>query len=219
MDKKVKVYLILSAIFCAILITGNLIFQKYISINLRNSMVFEVSVGVLLYPVTYIITDLITEFFGKSWARFTVKVSILCDLLIMSLIYLSNALPATSWSPVNDQLFSRVFSGYALASIGSLIACYISQTSDIIIYSYLKKLTGDRMLWVRCNVSTIIAQFIDTMCVSSILCFFNIIPIDRLWIVIFNSFAFKFIVSAVFSTPIFYSAYYAISKFIGKQSD
>ena len=212
----IKIYLLLSSIFCTILVTGNLIFQKFISLNLSNLLLFEISVGVLLYPITFIITDLITEFFGKQWANYAVRVGIICDIIIMGLVYISNNLPATSWSPVNDKIFSHVFSIYGIASIASLFACFIAQCTDITIFAWIKKLTGKRMMWLRCNVSTIAAQLIDTISVNGLLCIFGIIPTDKLIMITLNSFLFKLLAAVLLSTPIFYLCYFAINKLLTK---
>ncbi len=217
-DKEAKVYLLLSVIFCSIIVTGNLIFQKFVYFGVSDLLHFEVSIGVLLYPVTFIVTDLITEFFGKKRAQYTVVVSIICDVLIMGLIYLSIALPATNWSPVSDEVFAQVFSGYGVASVASLIACFISQNADIIIFSWVKKHTGDKMLWIRCNVSAICGQIIDTISVCSLLCIFGIIPMEKLLSLITSSLAFKLLAATLLSTPLYYFCYFIISRCLDKVS-
>lgn len=211
-SKKIKIYLLLSGIFCAILVTSNLIFQKYISLSLSSLLYFEISVGVLLYPFTFIITDLITEFFGRQWANITVRVGIICDIITMGLVYISNSLPATTWSPIDDKTFSNVFSVYGFAALASLVACFAAQSVDIYIFAWIKNQTGKQLMWLRCNVSTIIAQFIDTVCVNGLLCAFSIIPVNKLFSIIHSSFLFKLLSAILLSTPIFYLCFFAIKK-------
>jgi uncharacterized integral membrane protein (TIGR00697 family) len=210
----VKIYLTLSCIFCAIYVSGNLIVQKFIYLNLASSLTLQVSVGVLFYPLTFIITDLITEFFGKKFASYTVLVGLVCDILILSLIFLSDCLPATTWSPVDNETFTKVFSVYGISSIASLSACYISQTADIMIFSHIKKLTGKRIIWLRCNVSTIIAQLVDTFTVVGLLCIFGLIPVNQFFEVTFSSYLYKLLAAIFLSTPFFYLGYYIINKLL-----
>ena len=77
MDRSVKLYIFLCSLFCTIVITGNLIFQKFVTVNIL-SLEFELSVGVLLYPVTFLISDLTAEFYGNQHANHMIKMSVLC---------------------------------------------------------------------------------------------------------------------------------------------
>ena len=95
MDRSVKLYIFLCSLFCTIVITGNLIFQKFVTVNIL-SLEFELSVGVLLYPVTFLISDLTAEFYGNQHANHMIKMSVLCSLIVMGLIMIGDYFPATS---------------------------------------------------------------------------------------------------------------------------
>ena len=216
MNKSDKLYFALGCIFCTTVVTGNLIFQKFISINIPFIITLDISVGVLLYPVTFLISDLLTEFYGKQKAKFIIQTTVLTSLIVTLLLFISIKLPAVSWSPLSDPEFKKTFNVYGFGSLASIIAIYIGQLTDIIIFSWLKSLTNSKYLWLRNNVSTIIAQFIDTSTVLIILCSFNIIDWQYFYSVFISSLIFK-IIAALFDTPFCYLGHYLIHKIINKK--
>ncbi len=209
---KLKIYLFLGCIFCTVVVTGNLIFQKFIAITLPLYGVIEISVGILLYPITFLISDLITEFFGSRLASYIVRVTAITSLVIIALIYIAINVNATSWSPVTNKEFSHVFNIYGIGTVASIIANWIAQSCDIAIYSFLKTLTRNKHLWLRNNVSTIIAQIADTISVLTILCFYNILPWEQFLNVMYSSIIFK-TVAALIDTPFCYLFYFLIKKY------
>lgn len=217
MKLKNKIYFTLGALFCVIVVTGNLIFQKFVTVSLSSQITFELSVGVLLYPITFLLTDITTEIYGKEAAKHVVISATICSFLVMFLIFIADLLPATDWSKVDNQTFSRVFSVYGVGALASLIASFIAQMVDVNIYSWLKNKTKGRHLWLRNNVSTIIAQLVDTFCVILFLCCANLIPWDKFASIISYSFSFK-VIAAIFDTPFCYlGCYFLKSKFILKE--
>ena len=91
----------------------------------------------------------------------------------MAIIYIANAVPATEWSPVSDELFSTVFGSTAIAVMASMMAYLFAQFVDIQIYHYWKQITKGKHLWFRNNCSTFLSQFVDTATVLLLLCFFG----------------------------------------------
>ncbi|MDP4709055.1 MAG: queuosine precursor transporter [Rickettsiaceae bacterium] len=211
MNKSLKLYIIFCSIFCTIIVTGNLIFQKFITLNIFNN-ILEVSVGVLLYPLTFLISDLVTEFYGKSAAKFMINVAILCSLMVLGLISVSDYCSATAWSVIDDQTFHKVFNVYGINAAASIVANYLGQLCDIYLFSYLKVLTQGKHLWFRNNVSTIVGQSVDTVIIVFILSFFDIIPWELFIIVTLSSLSFK-ILATLASTPFCYCGYYLMCKF------
>ncbi len=206
MSTSIKLYVILCSIFCTIIVTGNLIFQKFIILDLFSQS-FEISVGVFLYPITFLISDLVTEFYGKKNAELMIRTGVICSLVVLCLITIADLLPATDWSVVDDNTFHQVFNAYGVASFASIIANYIGQLIDIHIFSHIKTLTNGKHLWIRNNVSTIVGQFVDTITVVSILSIFSIIPVGQFFIVIYGSLAFK-ILAALLDTPLYLGHYF-----------
>ena len=101
-----SIYLILAAIFIASLVVSNLIFQKFFTFNFLGWYNFEISVGILPYPVTFLVTDLISEIYGKKRANQVVTAGIFASAFSLVIIIVSDAAPATSWSPINNETVS-----------------------------------------------------------------------------------------------------------------
>ena len=198
-------YIFLVCFFCNIFVIGNLIFNKFVTIEIFD-IKLEVSVGILLFPITFVISDLVTEFYGKAKAFLMINLSIIITLLTIIVIYIADIMDATEWSKVDNQTFSLVFGSFTIAVFASLFANYISQNCDIIMFDYIKKLTGGKYLWLRNNVSTLIGQIIDTFCVATIMVLFNKIPNSQFFTITFSSLQFK-IIATILSTPLCYLGY------------
>ena len=97
-----NIFLILAAIFIASLVVSNLIFQKFFSWNFLGWYNFEISVGILPYPITFLVTDLISEIYGRKKANQVVITGIFASAFSLLIIMMSDAAPATEWSPVGD---------------------------------------------------------------------------------------------------------------------
>jgi len=198
-----RIYTFLCALFVVIIVIGNLIYQKFVTLPLFSLHALEVSVGVLLYPLTYLLTDLISEFYGKERAGFCVRLGILMNIIAVSIIFAMDHLEATDWSLIDSHTFHKVFGMYGIAFAGSTVACYISQTIDIRLYLWIKKLTNGRHLWLRNNISTATSLLVDTFIVINFMCFFGAIPWERMIAIVSNSYTFKLFFT-IAATPIFY---------------
>jgi len=128
-----------------------------------------------------------------------------------------DSLTATTWSPVDNQTFHRVFGFYSVAFIGSLLACYTAQSVDIILYTWIRRLTGAKWLWLRNNGSTAVSLFIDTSIVISFMTFFGALPITHMGTLIWNSYVYK-VCFTVLSTPLFYMSVYGLRKLMYRPS-
>lgn len=207
------IYLVLAAIFIASLVSCNLIFQKFFYWNPMGLFRFELSVGILPYLITFLVTDIISEIYGKNKANQVVKVGLVATVFVMLVVYVANLAPATAWSPVSNITFSSVF-GLTGVAVGASMAAYLlAQFVDIRIFHFWKNLTKGKHLWLRNNFSTIISQLVDTASVLILLCFFEAIAWTNFYTLFLNSFLFKVLV-ALFDTPFFYlSVYYFRKKF------
>lgn len=192
---------------------GNLIYQKFVFLPILPFYTFELSVGAVLYPLTFMLTDLIAEFYGKDKANFCVKLALALNIAVALIIALMDRLDATNWSKVDNSTFHKVFGAYGIAFLGSIIACYIAQLIDIKIYLWIRKLTGEKYLWLRSNGSTAISLFVDTAIVISFLTIFGVLPVDKLWLLIFNSYIFKLFFS-ICSIPLFYASVFSIRAIV-----
>ena len=211
-----RIYLLLGALFITSLVVSNLIFQKFFywypfDIEIFGTKLFEISVGILPYPITFLVTDLISEIYGKKKANQVVIAGIFASIFSVLIVYLANSVPATDWSPVKDTLFTDVFGRTILAVGASMTAYLLAQFFDIQIYHFWKRLTKGKHLWLRNNCSTFLSQFIDTFTVLILLCSFDVIAWGRFNGLLIAGFLFKVLFAAI-DTPFLYLGVYLFRK-------
>jgi len=211
-----RIYLFLGALFITSLVVSNLIFQKFfywypVDVELFGSKLFEISVGILPYPITFLITDLISEIYGKKRANDVVIAGIFASLFSVGIILLADTVPALDNSPLSDETFKFVFSKTIIAVGSSMFAYLFAQFIDIRIYHFWKNLTKGRHLWLRNNCSTWLSQFIDTFSIIGLLCFFEVLPWSSFKGLLISGFLFKVLV-AFFDTPFLYLGVYLFKK-------
>lgn len=211
-----RTYLILTALFIAALVASNLIFQKFFywypfNINLLGINLFEVSVGLLPYPITFLITDILSEIYGRKKANQVVVAGIFASLFSLLIVYVSQKVPATTWSHIDDATFNQVFGSTPIAVFASMLAYLLAQFVDIHIYHFWKKVTQAKHLWLRNNFSTFTSQFIDTFTVVFLLCSFDIIEWNKFSGLLLSGVIFK-ILLAIVDTPFLYIAVYTLRK-------
>jgi uncharacterized integral membrane protein (TIGR00697 family) len=211
-----RIYLLLGALFITSLVVSNLIFQKFfywypIEIEIFGSKLFEISVGILPYPITFLITDLISEIYGKKRANDVVVVGIFASLFSLLIIHAGSSVPATSWSYVDDELFNKVFGNSVIAVFASMLTYLFAQFVDIQIYHFWKRLTKGKHLWIRNNFSTWFSQFVDTFTIVFLLCSFGIIDWANFKGLLVSGFLFKVIVAAL-DTPFLYLGVFLFRK-------
>jgi len=209
-----RTYLILGALFIASLVVSNLIFQKFFYWDFFGIYTFEISVGILPYPITFLITDIISEVYGKKKANEVVTAGIFASFFSLLIVFVSDAVPATNWSPIDDTLFSKVFGATAIAVLASMMAYLLAQYIDIQIFHFWKRLTKGKHLWLRNNFSTFLSQFVDTFTVLLLLCSFGKISWSLFSGLLLSGFLFKVIVAAM-DTPFLYAAVFAFRKRFG----
>jgi hypothetical protein len=203
-----KLYLYLAALFITSLVVSNLIFQKFFywypfDWEIMGNSLFELSVGILPYPITFLVTDLISEIFGKKAANRVVVAGIFASFFSMSILLLAGVVPALPNSPIDDATFNNVFALSPIAVLASMMAYLFAQFIDIRIYHFWKNLTKGRHLWLRNNFSTFASQFIDTFTVVGLLCVFGVLPWDSFLGLLISGVVFKILVALV-DTPLLY---------------
>jgi len=211
-----RIYMLLGALFITSLVVSNLIFQKFFywypfHLEVFGTKLFELSVGILPYPITFLITDLISEIYGKKRANDIVVTGIFASLFSLTIVFVSNIVPATSWSPVDNDMFSTVFGNTALAVFASMLAYLFAQFIDIQIYHFWKRLTKGNHLWLRNNFSTFSSQFVDTLTILVLLCSFDIIEWSKFKGLLVAGFIFKALIAAC-DTPFLYLGVYLFRK-------
>ena len=224
-----RIYLLLGGIFIASLISSNLIFQKFFFwtpfaflanpdsgnwVSWLSEYTFELSVGILPYPITFLVTDLISEIYGREKANRVVMVGFISSIFIMGVVMVGDMVSATQWSPVDDSVFHRVFGLFGPAVFASMTAYITAQFIDIRIFHFWKRKTNNRHLWLRNNGSTLFSQLIDTLSVLFLLCSFGVIDWVRFYPLLLNGFLFKVLV-ALIDTPFFYLFSHLLRFFFG----
>lgn len=212
-----RIYLYLGALFITSLVVSNLIFQKFFfwrpfgDIMVFGAPLFEISVGILPYPITFLITDLISEIFGKKKANQVVTAGIFASVFSMGIIFVANAVPAIPSSPIGDDTFTEVFGLSPLGVLASMLAYLFAQYIDISIYHFWKRITKGRYLWLRNNFSTFTSQFVDTFTVVGLLCIFGVLPWSMFYGLVISGFLFKIFI-ALLDTPLLYLFVYLLRK-------
>ncbi len=209
-------FMVLAGIFIASLVACNLIFQKFFHWTPFGLYTFEISVGILPYPVTFLVTDIISELYGKRRADQVVVSGLIASVFVIGVVWLANAVPATPWSPVDDGTFATVFGLAPAAVFASMVAYLTAQFIDIRVFHFWKRLTKGKHLWLRNNASTVFSQFVDTATVLAILCACSVIGWERFGVLLLNGFLFKVLV-ALFDTPLFYLAVAVLKPIIGSE--
>ena len=203
-----NIYLLLAGLFITSLVVSNLIFQKFfywypLNLKVLGNSLFELSVGILPYPITFLITDLISEIYGKKRANQVVITGIFASFFSMGILLIANEVPAIKNSPIDDETFNQVFALSPIAALASMIAYLLAQFVDIRIYHFWKNLTQGKMLWLRNNFSTFSSQLIDTVLVVGLLSIFGVLEWKLFWGLVISGFLFKIIVAAL-DTPLLY---------------
>ena len=199
---KEQFYLILTGIFIASLVASNLIFQKFFTWSFLG-INFELSVGIIAYPVTFLVTDLISELYGQKRANQVVVSGFFASVFTTLLVLVSVNATAVNWSPIDNFTFKKVFGLTGPAFFASMVAYLTAQLIDVRIFHFWKRLTNGKHLWLRNNASTMFSQLVDTSVILIILCTAGVIEWERffgLWIM---GWLFKVFV-ALIDTPIIY---------------
>lgn len=162
--RKDIIYIILAGIFITNAIVAELIGGKLINIG-----PYVVSIGILPWPVVFITTDLINEYFGEKGVK---KLSYITAGLIIYcfvVLYLAMGIPAATELPnITDGQFNAVFGQSLWIIVGSIVAFLVSQLIDVTVFHFFKKRTGNKMIWLRTTGSTVISQFFDSFIVLGI---------------------------------------------------
>ena len=205
---KEQFYLILTGIFIASLVASNLIFQKFFTWNFLG-IDFELSVGIIAYPVTFLVTDLTSELYGQKRANQVVVSGFFASVFTPLLVLISANANAVQWSPIDNTTFTKVFGLTGPAFFASMVAYLTAQLIDVRIFHFWKRLTKGKHLWLRNNASTMFSQLVDTSVILIILCSAGVIEWERFYTLWMMGWLFKVLV-ALIDTPIIYGVIYLL---------
>ncbi len=201
MKFKDQLYIVLAGIFIASLVTCNLIANKFVTVDLVFK-VFIVSAGILPYPLTFLVTDLISELYGQKKANLVVFSGFVASMFVLLFLWLGSQFDAIPSSMVNDSTYNTVFQNAWRLIAASMIAYLFAQFIDVRIFHFWKRLTNGKHLWLRNNGSTIASQLVDTTLVICIL-FIGVWEPSQIISAIIDGWIFKMLMAFI-DTPIIY---------------
>jgi uncharacterized integral membrane protein (TIGR00697 family) len=187
---------ILVALFVAVLLISNIASTKILTF-----WKFTFDGGTLLFPLSYIFGDILTEVYGFRRSRRVIWLGFFCAMLMSLVLYVVQSLPpAADWP--HQQAFENLLGFIPRIVLASLIAYFMGEFSNSVTLSLLKIKTKGKFLWVRTIMSTIIGEGIDTM-VFCMVAFYGVLPDNVLWAVILSNYIFKCSIEILF-TPLTY---------------
>jgi len=164
-ERKQLLFVILSGVFLGNALLAELIGGKLFTVPAPwGSLVL--SCGIVLWPVVFIMTDIVNEYFGRQGVR---RLSLLAAVIIAYAyvaLWLTQLVPAADFSPVDDASFSRVFLQSRWIIVGSITAFLLGQFLDVTVFWLIRRQTGHRFLWLRATGSTVVSQLVDTFVVQ-----------------------------------------------------
>jgi queuosine precursor transporter len=216
MPPRQKLYLYLAAIFITALLVGDIIGSKLFVVQLTlfgRPLTATLSVGAMWFPITFVLTDVINEFYGARGARAVTFVGFWMALAAFGAIWIARQIPAASFSPIPQEMFDQVFGGANRIFFASIVAYMIGQLLDITLFQALKKLTHARHIWLRSTGSTLASQLIDSVVVVG-LAFGDKLQLGELVSLCVTSYLVK-VIAAVGLTPVIYAMHALIQRRLG----
>jgi hypothetical protein len=220
-----RLYVVCAAIFITALVVAEATASKFFK---AFTLPFPVTIfgtefrdvimtaGVIAFPVTFIVTDLVNEYFGKPGIRFITLVGMVMIAFEFALIQIAMAVPTASISPVPTEAFNTVFGASGRIIFGSLTAYLIGQLADITLFHWLRRLTHGKFLWLRATGSTFGSQLLDTFIVLTV-AFAGQLSFQEITAISLFNYGYKFLI-AVGITPIIYLAHWGMDLYLGKEA-
>lgn len=203
-----RIYLFLLATFLTALLVADVTAGKFFELG-----GMEISVGVIPFPLTFILTDVVNEYYGRRGARTLTIIGAAMLIIGFGIIFISRALPVSPRSPVPGPAFDAVF-GVSYRFFGaSLLAFLVGQLADIQAFHFVKRVTQSRHLWLRACGSTAISQVVDTAVVN-FAALYGTLSLGEIAEVAVFSYGYK-MAAAVTLTPLLYAAHGVFTRYFG----
>ena len=215
-----RIFLMLVGLFIACLVLTNLIAGKYIVL-----WGIPFSASILVYPYTFVITDIVSEIYGLERANRLVIIGFIVTVVMTAWISLINALPTDPQSPVDAGAFGAIFGLVPGLVLGSMVGYLAGQWLDVQLFEWLRRKTNHRHLWLRNNVATLTSQLVDTLIVMTIswiiwprISTSGIQPISwSVWRELVGGQYLGKVIFAFLDTPVVYVSIYLIKRKLGLQ--
>lgn len=201
---------VLAMAFTTFLVVANIIAVKIVTLG--N---WSVSVSFIAYPLTFLVTDTISEVYGRRTVAIVVWTGFALSLLVVLLTYVGGIIPAASfWE--GQGAYDDILGSVPRIVLASMVAYLISQNNDVILFHVIKKVTKDKHLWLRNNGSTMVSQALDSAVFVSI-AFAGTVPGGVLWELIYVQYVIKLGIAAL-DTPLIYALVGFVRRIEGKES-
>jgi uncharacterized integral membrane protein (TIGR00697 family) len=238
-DKKTKLFIILGSFFITNAIVAEFIGVKIFSLESSlgiksvdlsilgfEHLSFELTCGVLLWPVVFVMTDIINEYYGKKGVRLLSYIAAGMIAYAFLMVFIAIRVSPAEWWISNGKsssidnmqnAYSVIFGQGLWIIIGSLFAFLIGQLIDVWVFHWIKKSSGDKYLWLRSTGSTLVSQLIDSFVVLFIAFYIgNNWSLNQVLAIGLMNYIYKFSV-AILITPLLYVLHAAIDKYLGKE--
>ena len=212
-DRQELVYACLVAVYVTVILLTNTVGTKLFVVG---GVVFPVSL--FCFPVTFLVTDIVSDVFGAKKAQNFVIIGFLASLGLLGFVMLGLWVPPAPAYAISDA-YDQVFGPTWRLFFASMTAYLLAQTIDVRIFHFIKKRTGDKQLWLRNNLSTMISQLVDTATVLFLFLYKNEAVFSGsfgdLCMLVLSVYVGKVLIAAI-DTPFCYLGIWWVRKFIGK---
>lgn len=243
-SKATRLYLVLGGFFIANALLAEFIGIKIFSLEKLfgfqplamtlfgvEDLGFNLTAGVLIWPVVFVMTDIINEYFGKKGVRFLSWLVVILILYAFMVAFFAIKTPPNDWwqllsglkddptksIPDMNLAFARIFGQGLWIIIGSVVAFLIGQLIDVIVFHRIRRITGEKKIWLRATGSTLVSQFIDSFVVLIIAFYigsdWDLVRVLAIGVV---NYIYKFSM-AILLTPVIYGVHYMIDGYLGDE--
>lgn len=218
LERRIQLFIVLAGVFVTSLVVGDLIGPKLFEVHL-GPIDAVMSAGILSFPVTFLLTDILNEFYGKKAARFITWVGFGMAIFAFTVIAMAVRVPWASLTRAPDYTgtvegsFNNVFGGSQRILFASMVAYLVGQFSDIAVFNLLKRVTRNKLLWLRATGSTVVSQLIDTV-VMQFIAWTGVLSTGVIFNIVFTSYAVKLLV-AIGLTPLIYAGHLFVERKLG----
>lgn len=220
--RETRLLLVLAAMLITSAVVAELVAVKLFEVRfyawLGWDKTFVLTCGSLVWPLVFLATDTINEFFGRPAVRFVTWLTMAMIAWAFVVARFSIGIPAAAFSPVDDGAFTQVFGQGSFIIVGSMVAFLLSQIVDVTVFHAVRRALGGRHIWARATGSTLVSQLIDSFVVIYIAFWLpGAVDAATAWSISVSGFTYK-VGMAVALTPLIYAAHAAVHAWLGHET-
>jgi queuosine precursor transporter len=214
LGKGATVYTAMAVLFCSCLVVANLIGAVLIPFTLPALGDRLVSAGIFIFPVTFVLTDVLNDFYGAAGAKRITMLGFFIAIFFFGIFQGVSQLPILETSPISAESFHQVARQFTGMIVASLVAYVVGQFLDIYLFTQFKRLTGERYIWFRATGSTLLSQGFDSFIVTFI-AFWGTLPVEQLFLIGRSNYEVKLLV-AIAITPLLYGVHSLVKRLLNR---